>query len=1345
MGRTNKVILIFIFIVAFLFAGVWQIIQTERFAKLVNDKLTQEFFSKLDIELNFARLEIKMFPPATVLREVVVHHGPTVINADAIAIEFSLLNLLSNKISVERVRLQDGKLLTEMASGGGGKFFEQLKQAPPLISTLFSLYQTQVYRQLPLNLKKIALKNIQIVIGDIAIGVENFDLKFFESRLYLNGELNDVPIGKNESLGALKVVAQVERERIRVNKLEVQNKLDKYSFKGNLFQENKEILVNGGGTLQVGVQTIVKQFVPQLATKFYGGAVQADIKLDQTLLNPTMRYSIKLIDVDSDYVRLDTMLIEGTRDERRLKVDFLELKRNKGNVKLLRPLVVYDFVKKAFADSRASLYSHNIHTTDGLYILREAIFPLKGYMEGAFDLLWDKSGIVFEMADGFSLKNFKVDISKGKNKQRPILINPELQFNKGIFIVNFDNDVKARFDLGINFQNSSIAAVGEVRADSLYFDCISEKMDLEEFGPISGVKFTGQGTLRAEIKGPFDDVKFNFSGAQKNFSVAGLYLGKVQPQIQLRLGEIKVLDFNKIVGEIGNSTYRGQGKLILNDDLDIGLNMNIPKASSKDIKTMYGFIPIDLQVPARLYFSYASDFLVEGKIARKEFKVSGDLVAQGITWWNEEFDIFQTHFSYENERLQLKEIALEKRSGKLKGWMDFNFQNLQFNYDATLSGLRLRDIALYRNFSLGLDGLISGHFKGQKAGKDFFSDSTLRITNAKVENIPVNNSLITIHNDKTDVFIQANLLGNVLKANSFLNMDILQEEVKRSQKMSHLNMEIETYDIPQLLGILSPHNVTNASAFGRFAGSLDATFTFGDWRNFDLNFEIKDFLFRQDDVRLLLDRDKRRVVINKGVIDRWEVSIGDKNNRIQSYGEGILGKKAVIKNAFQVSSYVLTNLSPKIQRSNGEIDGTLVFINEADNYSTHVVMNGHNINLKWQSIPGSFEDISFKVVLENNEILLEKLTAKYGNGQIGVEGNITMKLPFPQVELDVVAEHTRIPFLPKSFCVISSKALLTGKSLPYLLEGNVSIAQAEVLDDPKDLYHSQKSSTAQSKFLPAEVSGQGLEFLQFQLNVDALDAIKIRNQFADVSLKGRATVGGTSRLPLLFGELAVVPATSKFIFSGHDFMLKEGTILLNGKNMPDYKFVGNSVVNEYAIKLDISGQGEEANIRLSSEPSLVKEDILSLLTLGYTSDMSKNLGENDRMSVTSVGIGALLVDQLKLNQGLSSSLGLKLSVLPEFEDNENSLLQGKAGGAESTTGRLKSATKIKLQRTIKKVDLSVSSTVGGSLGQKQEMKVNYDINKIMSLQGIYEIQSSEHEDVEDSNSFGADLKFKWSF
>jgi len=275
--------------------------------------------------------------------------------------------------------------------------------------------------------------------------------------------------------------------------------------------------------------------------------------------------------------------------------------------------------------------------------------------------------------------------------------------------------------------------------------------------------------------------------------------------------------------------------------------------------------------------------------------------------------------------------------------------------------------------------------------------------------------------------------------------------------------------------------------------------------------------------------------------------------------------------------------------------------------------------------------------------------------------------------------------------------------------------------------------------------------LNFDLDIDIISPIEMRNTLTEIFFDGNVTVTGTSVRPIFNGKIRVVPETSKILFKGNEFSLLEGVFELNDtpiKN-PKIKFVGTSKIKEYHVKFELEGETDNLSIDLSSDPFLSKEDILSLLTLGITSEDAAGLSEKEKQAITSVGLGSLLADQLKINQGLSSGLGLRLSVLPEVEEDEDYGGQdSKRGGVINPYGtKYKSATNVKVKKQITKtLNLSISSTVGGSIDQKQRMSADYYINKHLSLEGVYELKTTQDSNISSiTNAFGADLIFRWSF
>ena len=124
----------------------------------------------------------------------------------------------------------------------------------------------------------------------------------------------------------------------------------------------------------------------------------------------------------------------------------------------------------------------------------------------------------------------------------------------------------------------------------------------------------------------------------------------------------------------------------------------------------------------------------------------------------------------------------------------------------------------------------------------------------------------------------------------------------------------------------------------------------------------------------------------------------------------------------------------------------------------------------------------------------------------------------------------------------------------------------------------------------------------------------------------------------------------------------------------------------------------------------------------------------------------LLIDQFGINQGLNDSLGIKVSVGPEFSDENINPIAGRMNSS-SNTSRLRSATKLRLSKRISNsINMNYSSTLGGSLDQSQQMNINLKMSEDLSLQGVYRTQTNDNsESIDNTESVGFDFIWKKTF
>jgi translocation and assembly module TamB len=214
--------------------------------------------------------------------------------------------------------------------------------------------------------------------------------------------------------------------------------------------------------------------------------------------------------------------------------------------------------------------------------------------------------------------------------------------------------------------------------------------------------------------------------------------------------------------------------------------------------------------------------------------------------------------------------------------------------------------------------------------------------------------------------------------------------------------------------------------------------------------------------------------------------------------------------------------------------------------------------------------------------------------------------------------------------------------------------------------------------------------------------------------------------------------------------LTKGNVIFTERNSyknPELDFLATSAISNYKVNVAVVGPVKNFDFNLTSEPSLEQSDILSLIAFGYTEDLSNNLSDAEKESMTRAGVGSIIFDSFKINETLKNEFGLQVNLGTEISQDESSNLASRNSDGGSSVGRVRSATTFEVKKKLDDdMSLSVSSTVGSSSTQKQSFNLNYNLNNSVSVEGVYESKSTDdQETINDDTSFGADVKWKWSF
>ena len=366
-----------------------------------------------------------------------------------------------------------------------------------------------------------------------------------------------------------------------------------------------------------------------------------------------------------------------------------------------------------------------------------------------------------------------------------------------------------------------------------------------------------------------------------------------------------------------------------------------------------------------------------------------------------------------------------------------------------------------------------------------------------------------------------------------------------------------------------------------------------------------------------------------------------------------------------------------------------------------------------------------------------------------VAGDIDLSKIIPELNIKFEVDKANFNILKKSNITISGKGAFVGTDMPYILSGDFSIFRCDVLDEPTDFMGDSKIVKKEFQYLPKSNVSEEDSVVNFNINVNTLEPIRISNSLSDMSYLGTLQVTGGESKPFISGKVDLAPGNNKIFFKNNEYVLTKGNVYFYNKESfdnPELDFVASSNISDYKVNIKVFGHVDDFALEMSSEPPLAQSDVLSLIAFGYTDDISSGLSTAQRESITQVGVGSFIFDRLKINETLKNEFGVQINLGTELQQNDASYL-GQVTGDSDVEGRISSATKVEVKKRLSEsLDLSVSSTVGGVIGQRQSMNLNYNIDKNLSIEGVLEERTYDNSGVSITDeSAGFDLKVRQSF
>lgn len=343
------------------------------------------------------------------------------------------------------------------------------------------------------------------------------------------------------------------------------------------------------------------------------------------------------------------------------------------------------------------------------------------------------------------------------------------------------------------------------------------------------------------------------------------------------------------------------------------------------------------------------------------------------------------------------------------------------------------------------------------------------------------------------------------------------------------------------------------------------------------------------------------------------------------------------------------------------------------------VDNGHYESLEFGTV---LDAITAEIAGDRDRIVLRQLTANDGDkGTVSLGGTVLPAAPGgPTLDATLALHHFRLIHTDDAVSHGSGEIHVTGSAIQPQIMARLSV-------DDGQLYLAERlppnvralpvtvinSKTGQVLRTPPPPARHPPMVAALDVTVNIPGPVFVRGRGLDSQWQGHFTVGGTSKEPDIHGSLQVIQGTMNFLGKTLDLTRGSITLVGDGKIEPLVDLVAQSSTAQIQAQVEVTGSAEHPTIKLTSQPPLPQDQILSQLLFG--SDMSQlspleaaQIAEA-AAELTSGGPG--VIDRIRMKFGLDRlSIGSSqqnLPGMPATPSTSSSSSSGAAGAVGSTT------------------------------------------------------------------------------
>jgi hypothetical protein len=856
-------------------------------------------------------------------------------------------------------------------------------------------------------------------------------------------------------------------------------------------------------------------------------------------------------------------------------------------------------------------------------------------------------------------------------------------------------DVISLADLKLDTAKSKIYAKGtaDIERKEVAMDVVMKTNDLLDLTAPYYAKLKGQGEFTGSVRGAFSDPVISGDLKIMDPFFEGYKAATMKADVSYRKNLLEIRD---LAAEGGGAAARARGDVYFKNAKEL---FDLAGAVYKVDATMKN---ADLERFARIFYP---EFRGTGRVggvvkvrgSEDDPKLSGDGRVEKAVIYGVPFDHATFGWSYAARRLNFDKMKIVRGNSVISADAGLEASG-SFFYKASADRILLSDI-------LGRELRGEAVFSLKSEGRGTFDNPAASLTahmkEGRLGERPIHGGVIAASVKDKNISFSAVLLDDNIRiaGKGRLEKDIPWEaeaDVQTGRYDAIISALLK--DVPEDL-LLSLH--------GKVLLHGDKEHIFASSTINQVTLSMYGYTFTNDE-EIKFNLSDRRLTLNK-------VMLRSGNTSLRIEGNLELGREYNLVVEGNSSLAPLKSLSKKIGFLRGEGDFVLAVTGNWDTPEINggVTVTNGAIALKEYSY--RLSSLSGYLYMDNDRIILQKLSGKIGGGDIDLSGVLYLKkFSVKRYYIEAGMSNVTASFSSDFAVNFGGNLLLKGDPESRLISGDIKINRARYKERIE--WKSWLLKTRKSEAFKGEISS--LEKTELNIRVTGKENIRVDNNVARADAMVELILRGTVSHPVLFGRTEFASGGAVY-FRNNEFRILHASADFTDPNRinPYISISADTVVKGYKIKMNLEGHLDHFNMSLSSDPILKEMDVLSLLTVGQTGGELKGLeGGIGASEATSFVTGKL---QDVIEERLRSVTGLdRFQIDPHVS---------------KITGTVEPRVTVSKRLLGDRVFVTFTSAVGST--EEQIIKLEYFLSRSISLVGVRD----------ERGILGGDVRFRFEF